>query len=133
MAILEVHHIEKHFGATRVLEDISFDLEQGQALAIIGSSGSGFSRKFRHRSRVVLPEPLGPRMATNSLSRRFRLTLFSAFCTRSPVLYCLQICLICSMCVPFWGKGSGRGRRGEERTAVPLRAKRRADCTEESI
>ena len=33
MAILEVHHIEKHFGATRVLEDISFDLEQGQALA----------------------------------------------------------------------------------------------------
>lgn len=41
MAILEVHHIEKHFGATRVLEDISFDLEQGQALAIIGSSGSG--------------------------------------------------------------------------------------------
>ena len=41
MPILEVHHIEKHFGATRVLEDISFDLEQGQALAIIGSSGSG--------------------------------------------------------------------------------------------
>ena len=30
MAILEVHHIEKHFGATQVLEDISFDLEQGQ-------------------------------------------------------------------------------------------------------
>ena len=25
MAILEVHHIEKHFGATRVLEDISFE------------------------------------------------------------------------------------------------------------
>ena len=41
MAILEVHHIEKHFGATRVLEDISFSLEKGQALAIIGSSGSG--------------------------------------------------------------------------------------------
>ena len=30
MAILEVHHIEKHFGATRVLEDISFSLEEGQ-------------------------------------------------------------------------------------------------------
>ena len=29
MAILEVHNIEKHFGATRVLEDISFSLEQG--------------------------------------------------------------------------------------------------------
>jgi len=41
MAILEVRNIEKHFGATRVLEDISFELERGQALAIIGSSGSG--------------------------------------------------------------------------------------------
>ena len=41
MSILQVQHIEKHFGDTRVLEDISFELEQGQALAIIGSSGSG--------------------------------------------------------------------------------------------
>ena len=41
MAILDVCNIEKHFGPTRVLEDISFSLEQGQALAIIGSSGSG--------------------------------------------------------------------------------------------
>ena len=35
MAILEVHNIEKHFGPPRVLEDISFDLEQGQALAML--------------------------------------------------------------------------------------------------
>ena len=47
MAILEVHHIEKHFGATRVLEDISFQMEQGQALAIIGSSGSGKTTLLR--------------------------------------------------------------------------------------
>ena len=47
MAILEVHHIEKHFGATRVLEDISFSLEKGQALAIIGSSGSGKTTLLR--------------------------------------------------------------------------------------
>lgn len=47
MAILEVHNIEKHFGSTRVLEDISFDLEQGQSLAIIGSSGSGKTTLLR--------------------------------------------------------------------------------------
>ena len=41
MAVLQVKNIEKHFGATRVLEDISFELEQGQALAIIGNPGSG--------------------------------------------------------------------------------------------
>lgn len=47
MAILEVRNIEKHFGATRVLEDISFELERGQALAIIGSSGSGKTTLLR--------------------------------------------------------------------------------------
>ena len=41
MAILDVQHIEKHFGDTSVLKDISFSLEEGQALSIIGSSGSG--------------------------------------------------------------------------------------------
>ena len=38
MPVLEVRNIEKHFGDTHVLEDISFNLEKGQALAIIGSS-----------------------------------------------------------------------------------------------
>ena len=47
MAVLEVKNIEKHFGATKVLEDISFDLEAGQALAIIGSSGSGKTTLLR--------------------------------------------------------------------------------------
>ena len=47
MSVLEVKHIEKHFGSTQVLEDISFDLEQGQALAIIGSSGSGKTTLLR--------------------------------------------------------------------------------------
>lgn len=47
MAILEVKNIEKHFGSTKVLKDISFDLEEGQALAIIGSSGSGKTTLLR--------------------------------------------------------------------------------------
>ena len=47
MAILEVQHLEKHFGSTQVLKDISFSLEQGQALSIIGSSGSGKTTLLR--------------------------------------------------------------------------------------
>ena len=38
MAILEVNHLEKHFGSTKVLNDISFSLEKGQAMSIIGSA-----------------------------------------------------------------------------------------------
>lgn len=41
MSILEVKNIEKHFGKTKVLKDVSFSLDEGNALAIIGSSGSG--------------------------------------------------------------------------------------------
>ena len=40
MAILEVKHIQKSFGGTDVLKDISFSLEKGQVLSIICSSGS---------------------------------------------------------------------------------------------
>lgn len=47
MAILEVQNIEKHFGKTRVLEDISFSLERGNVLSIIGSSGSGKTTLLR--------------------------------------------------------------------------------------
>ena len=56
MSILEVHNIEKHFGATRVLEDISFDLKQGQALAIIGSSGSGKTTLLRCLNFLEKPD-----------------------------------------------------------------------------
>ena len=56
MSILEVQNIEKHFGATRVLEDISFSLEQGQALAIIGSSGSGKTTLLRCLNFLETPD-----------------------------------------------------------------------------
>ena len=47
MAILEVKHIQKSFGGTDVLKDISFSLEKGQVLSIIGSSGSGKTTLLR--------------------------------------------------------------------------------------
>ena len=56
MAILDVQHIEKHFGATRVLEDISFSLEEGQVLAIIGSSGSGKTTLLRCLNFLETPD-----------------------------------------------------------------------------
>ncbi len=47
MAILEVNNIGKRFGKTEVLKDVSFSLEEGKALAIIGSSGSGKTTLLR--------------------------------------------------------------------------------------
>ena len=56
MAVLEVRHIEKHFGGTRVLQDITFSLEEGQALAIIGSSGSGKTTLLRCLNFLERPD-----------------------------------------------------------------------------
>ncbi len=47
MALLEVKNIKKDFGKTEVLKGISFSLEKGQVLAIIGSSGSGKTTLLR--------------------------------------------------------------------------------------
>ncbi len=41
MAILEIKNLKKSFGKTEVLKDISFSMEKGEAVSIIGSSGSG--------------------------------------------------------------------------------------------
>lgn len=56
MAILEVKNIEKHFGSTKVLEDVSFSLEEGDALAIIGSSGSGKTTLLRCLNFLETPD-----------------------------------------------------------------------------
>lgn len=47
MAFLEVNNIQKDFGNTQVLKNVSFSLEEGNALAIIGSSGSGKTTLLR--------------------------------------------------------------------------------------
>ena len=56
MSILEARHIEKHFGPTKVLNDISFSLEKGQALSIIGSSGSGKTTLLRCLNFLEKPD-----------------------------------------------------------------------------
>ena len=63
MAILQVESIQKQFGKIPVLRDISFDLERGQALAIIGSSGSGKTTLLRCLN--FLEPPAGGRIIVN--------------------------------------------------------------------
>ena len=47
MSVLEVKNIKKNFGKTEVLKGISFSLEKGEVLSIIGSSGSGKTTLLR--------------------------------------------------------------------------------------
>lgn len=47
MAILEIKNIMKSFGKTEVLKDVSFSMEKGEVVSIIGSSGSGKTTLLR--------------------------------------------------------------------------------------
>ena len=47
MKLLEMNHIRKSFGDTEVLKDISFSVEEGEVISIIGPSGSGKSTLLR--------------------------------------------------------------------------------------
>ena len=56
MPILEVEHIRKYFGHTEVLKDISFSLEKGQVVSIIGSSWSGKTTLLRCLNFLERPD-----------------------------------------------------------------------------
>ena len=56
MAVLEVKNIKKAFGKTQVLKGVSFSLEAGQVVAIIGSSGSGKTTLLRCLNFLETPD-----------------------------------------------------------------------------
>ena len=56
MSFLTVENIKKSFGKTEVLKDISFSLEKGEVLAIIGSSGSGKTTLLRCLNFLETPQ-----------------------------------------------------------------------------
>lgn len=47
MSVLTVNHLSKSFGKFQVLKDISFTVEKGEVVSIIGPSGSGKSTLLR--------------------------------------------------------------------------------------
>lgn len=56
MAILEVERLEKRFGSTDVLKGISFTMERGSVLTVLGSSGSGKTTLLRCLNFLEKPD-----------------------------------------------------------------------------
>ena len=56
MPVLQVNNIRKRFADTDVLKGVSFSLEKGQVLAIIGSSGSGKTTLLRCLNFLETPD-----------------------------------------------------------------------------
>ena len=56
MAFLQVEDIHKSFGQEEVLKGISFGLEKGEVLSIIGSSGGGKTTLLRSLNQLIIPD-----------------------------------------------------------------------------
>ncbi len=55
MSVLEVKDLKKSFGKTEVLKGVSFTLDEGEVLSIIGSSGSGKTTILRCINQLEIP------------------------------------------------------------------------------
>jgi phospholipid/cholesterol/gamma-HCH transport system ATP-binding protein len=54
--ILEVRDVKKSFGAVPVLQGVTFSVEKGEALTIIGTSGGGKSVLLKHLIGLLTPD-----------------------------------------------------------------------------
>ena len=55
VALLEVSDITVRFGGIVALDDLSFDMEEGQILGLIGPNGAGKTTLFNVVSRIYDP------------------------------------------------------------------------------
>jgi phospholipid/cholesterol/gamma-HCH transport system ATP-binding protein len=54
--MIEVRHLQKSFGGNQVLDDVSFRIENGESVAIIGRSGGGKSVLLKHLVGLLQPD-----------------------------------------------------------------------------
>ena len=54
--MIEVWHLYKHFDGQTVLNDVSFQIENGESIAIIGRSGCGKSVLLKHLIGLLKPD-----------------------------------------------------------------------------
>jgi phospholipid/cholesterol/gamma-HCH transport system ATP-binding protein len=55
-AAVHFDRVSKQFGALKVLDDVSFEIEAGQAFCLLGRSGTGKSVTLRHIVGLVRPD-----------------------------------------------------------------------------
>jgi osmoprotectant transport system ATP-binding protein len=53
--MIEIEHLSKHYGATVVVDDVSFQVEEGMIVVVVGTSGAGKTTLLRMINRLIEP------------------------------------------------------------------------------
>jgi osmoprotectant transport system ATP-binding protein len=53
--MIEIEHLTKHYGATMVVDDVSFQVEEGTIVVVVGTSGAGKTTLLRMVNRLIEP------------------------------------------------------------------------------
>ena len=56
MSFLTVSHVSHSFGGRQILEDVSFKLEKGEHIGLVGANGEGKSTFFNLITNNLLPD-----------------------------------------------------------------------------
>ena len=56
MAILTVNHITQSFGETKILEDVTFEMQKGERIGLVGVNGSGKTTLFKVLTGEYTPD-----------------------------------------------------------------------------
>jgi branched-chain amino acid transport system permease protein len=67
--LLEVHGLSRHFGGVYALQDVTFDVREGEILGVIGPNGSGKSTFINICSGILSPDSGHIRLDGRDLSR----------------------------------------------------------------
>ena len=98
-AFLECHHLLKRYGATTVVNDISFAIRPGECLGVIGPNGAGKTTTLRMCLGLTAPdggevEAFGLRMPRDAHAIKAQIGVVTQFDSLDPDFSCAENLLV---------------------------------------
>ena len=97
--LFSARHLSKRYGATTVVDDLSFDIAPGECLGVIGPNGAGKTTTIRMCLGLTVPdggtiEALGGQMPRDALAMKAQLGVVSQMDTLDPDFNCAENLLV---------------------------------------